>query len=436
MDNAAEALAGAVRGIPRAAFVGLAKNVGKTTALVAAAEALSRSELILGATSAGRDGEEFDAITGERKPRFRLWPGQLVASAADCFAASDDAFEIVERLPFRTRFGAIEIRRVRRAAAVEVVGPSTAKELARTSAALERAGAEIVLLDGAFGRRAFAGARVADGVVLSIGAAAGRTTERVVARALAAAELVRLPASPSGARERTVRGALTDAALDAIAPAEGETLVVEDFASVFLSAAALERLRKDGVALAARRPSRLLAVTTNPTDPSLPGAPGLRAEELFAATVKAFPARRRGGSGRGPGRQRELDFSAPNDRKAPPPGGDGRPLPEPRARGRSRRPGRYGSVHDRRDRAGGRAPSRGGRSGRGRRARTESAGGLGSGRGTTRPGRRGLARQRRRGGRARHHRGRRCASPAPEKPRRSASIPAGARRWRRSSRRG
>lgn len=289
MDNAAEALVGAVRGIQRAAFVGLAKNVGKTTALVAAAEALSRSELIIGATSAGRDGEEFDAITGERKPRFRLWPGQLVASAADCFADSDDAFEIVERLPFRTRFGAIEIRRVRRAAAVEVVGPSTAAELARTSAALERAGAEIVLLDGAFGRRAFAGARVADGVVLSIGAAAGGITARVVARALAAAELVRLAAPASRARQRMVPGALTDAALDAIAPAEGETLVVEDFASVFLSAAALERLRKDGVALAARRPSRLLAVTTNPADPSLPGAPGLRAEELFAATAKAFP---------------------------------------------------------------------------------------------------------------------------------------------------
>lgn len=286
MDNAAEALAAAVRGIQRAAFVGLAKNVGKTTALVAVAEALFRSELVAGATSAGRDGEEFDAITGDPKPRFRLWPGQLVASAAECFAASDDALEIVERLPFRTRFGAIEIRRVRRAVAVEVVGPSTAEELARTSAALESAGARIVLLDGAFGRRAFAGARVADGVVLSIGAAAGGTTGRVVARALAAAELVRLPAPASGTRERTVAGALTDAALDAIAPGQGETLVVDDFASVFLSATALDRLRKDGVALAARRPSRLLAVTTNPT---APGGAILRADELFEAAAKAFP---------------------------------------------------------------------------------------------------------------------------------------------------
>jgi hypothetical protein len=286
LGNAAEALASAVRGVRRAAFVGLAKNVGKTTALVAAAEALARAEVVAGATSAGRDGEEFDAITGEPKPRFHLWPGQLVASAAECFAASEIDSEIVERLPFHTRFGGIEVRRVRRAGAVEVIGPSTADELARTSAALERAGARIVLLDGAFGRRAFAGGRVADGVVLSIGAAAGGTIERILARALAAADLVRLPAPDSGARERTVPGALTDAALDAIAPTRGETLVVEDFASVFLSTRALDRLRRDGVALAARRPSRLLAVTTNPT---APGAVPLRAGELFEATAAAFP---------------------------------------------------------------------------------------------------------------------------------------------------
>ncbi len=289
MDNAAKALAAALSGVQRAAFVGLAKNVGKTTALVAAAEKLFHSDFVAGATSAGRDGEEFDAITGEPKPRFRLWPGQLVASAAACFAASKIASELVERLPFRTRFGAIEVRRVLRAGEVEVVGPSTAEELGETSAALENAGARIVLLDGAFGRRAFAGARVADGVVLSIGAAAGRTTERVVARALAAADLVRLPAPDSGAREFTFSGALTDAALDAIAPAERETLVVDDFASVFLSAGALDRLRAKGIALAARRPSRLLAVTTNPADPTLPGEQGLRAEELFEETTRAFP---------------------------------------------------------------------------------------------------------------------------------------------------
>jgi hypothetical protein len=38
--------------------------------------------------------------------------------------------------------------------------------------------------------------------------------------------------------------------------------------------------------LAVRRPSRLLAVTTNPT---APGAQGFRPEELFEAAATAFP---------------------------------------------------------------------------------------------------------------------------------------------------
>jgi hypothetical protein len=285
--RAAEALGRVLResGAKRIAFLGLAKNVGKTTALVAAAEELARSDRIVGTTSAGRDGEEFDALTGERKPRFRLSPGQLVASAASCFAGSGPASEVVARLPFHTRFGVIEIRRVLRAGDVEVVGPQTASELSQTSAALEEAGAGIVLLDGAFGRRAFAGARVADGVVLAIGAAADASVERVLERARAAAELVRLPAPRAGARRRDISGALTESALADSAVAAGETLVVEDFASVFLPPEARRRLQESGIALAARRPSRLLAVTTNPASPrALP----LAAEALFAAVAEAF----------------------------------------------------------------------------------------------------------------------------------------------------
>ena len=72
----------------RVAFVGLAKNVGKTTALVAVLGELHRAGVAAGATSAGRDGESFDAITGEAKPRFRVFPGQLVASAASTYASA------------------------------------------------------------------------------------------------------------------------------------------------------------------------------------------------------------------------------------------------------------------------------------------------------------------------------------------------------------
>src|SRR6185369_10512908 len=144
-------------GARRIAFLGLAKNVGKTTALLGVLAELARRGVLVGTTSAGRDGEEFDAITGEPKPRYRIAPGQLVASAASTFeAASFPAREVVT-LPFSTRFGPIQIRLADGDGELEVIGPSTASQLARTAAALEAAGAEMLLIDGAVGRRAFAG---------------------------------------------------------------------------------------------------------------------------------------------------------------------------------------------------------------------------------------------------------------------------------------
>ncbi len=53
-----------------------------------------------GATSAGRDGEEFDAITGEPKPRFRVYPGQFIASAESTFGPRPLPSRRVATLPF------------------------------------------------------------------------------------------------------------------------------------------------------------------------------------------------------------------------------------------------------------------------------------------------------------------------------------------------
>ncbi|HSS44637.1 MAG TPA: hypothetical protein VLO07_04780, partial [Thermoanaerobaculia bacterium] len=113
MTSAAALLADRIRnsGARRTAFLGLAKNVGKTTALVAALRELHSSNIVAGTTSVGRDGEDFDAITGEPKPRFRLWPGQVVASADSTFASASFASTLIQELPFLTRFGPIVLRR-------------------------------------------------------------------------------------------------------------------------------------------------------------------------------------------------------------------------------------------------------------------------------------------------------------------------------------
>jgi hypothetical protein len=288
VTEAARALAAVLvrSGARRVAFLGLAKNVGKTTALVAALAELHRSGVPAGVTSAGRDGESFDAITGEPKPRFAVWPGQLAASAASTFAAASFPAAPVASLPFSTRFGSIEVRRAGAAGEIEMIGPSTASQTAAAAAALEAAGARIVLLDGAIGRRAFACARVADGIVLCVGLAAGSTLDAALGAARAAGELLRLSRPSPAASVRRVEGALSGASLAAAPPRAGETLEAEDFASIFLAPEERTRLRESGVLLAVRHPARLLAVTANPTAPARPPADARR---FFEAVAREFP---------------------------------------------------------------------------------------------------------------------------------------------------
>jgi hypothetical protein len=169
---------------------------------------------------------------------------------------------------------------------MEIIGPGTASQMARTAAALEVSGAETLLLDGAVGRRAFACSRVADGIVLSVGMAAGVSLDSVVAAARGAIELIRLGGPTPGAPQRTVEGALNGARLRDAPPRSGEALVAEDFTCIFLSPDERRRLAEHGATLAVRRPARLLAVTVNPT---APGRPPLPAGSFFEAIHRTIP---------------------------------------------------------------------------------------------------------------------------------------------------
>jgi hypothetical protein len=288
LSDAARALADRIvrSGARRVAFLGLAKNSGKTTALVSTLAALHAMGVPAGATSAGRDGEDFDALTGEPKPRFRLRPGQLVASAESTLSSATFPFARLARLPHSTRFGPVVVVRSEAPGELEVMGPSTAMQTAETAAALEAQGARIVFLDGAFGRRAFASARVADGIVLAVGMSAGRSLESVLERARFAVGLIGLVPPPAGRPLRVFDGALTDELLHEKPAQPGEALVARDFASVFLSSEELRRLGKQDVVLAVEHPARLLAVTANP---SAPGRPALPAADFLDALALAFP---------------------------------------------------------------------------------------------------------------------------------------------------
>ncbi len=177
------------------AIVGTAKNVGKTTTLNYLLERLGQvasssrsahpddrrgqearslragSDLPLGLTSVGRDGEEFDAVTDLPKPRISPPVGSLVATARIAARRSGAALAYVAPTPYRTALGDVGIYRVVAPDPVEIAGPVTIDEASGTVALLRRNGARRVLVDGAIDRRASASSRVVTGVILATGMA-------------------------------------------------------------------------------------------------------------------------------------------------------------------------------------------------------------------------------------------------------------------------
>jgi hypothetical protein len=218
----------------RVAFVGLAKNSGKTETLTCALRELHEAGQTVGVTSVGRDGEEYDAIDGRiEKPRIDLAAWSLVATTEPLLRACAQAHELLLRTDMRTSLGRVVVARMLAAGTVEIAGPSAAEDVRRVSDTMLAHGADQVLIDGAVDRRMAASPVVSDGLVMSTGAVLDESAEGVVARTVEAVELVRLPA-------------MRDPLVRAIAEAQPESVLVGEADGSWLSLPA--RLALSGTA--------------------------------------------------------------------------------------------------------------------------------------------------------------------------------------------
>jgi len=178
----------------RVAFVGLAKNTGKTQTLTSVLGELERAGVRVGVTSIGRDGERKDAIDPRiEKPPVRLARDSLVASTEALLRASGVAYERLARTRVRTPLGVVVVARLAEAGAVEVAGPSTGEELREVCDAMIELGASKALIDGSIDRRAASAPAVAGGLVLATGAVLGESVAEVVAATVDAVEVIGLP---------------------------------------------------------------------------------------------------------------------------------------------------------------------------------------------------------------------------------------------------
>jgi hypothetical protein len=177
----------------RLAFVGLAKNTGKTETLNRALREVHEAGHSVGVTSVGHEGEQRDVIDVRiSKPRIALPAGSLVATTEALLRACAVAYETLVQTDFRTPLGRVVVVRMLAAGAVEVAGPTAVEDVRAVADAMLAHGAEQVLIDGAADRRAASSPAVSDGLVMSTGAALHEEIDQVVTRTRDAVDLVRL----------------------------------------------------------------------------------------------------------------------------------------------------------------------------------------------------------------------------------------------------
>jgi hypothetical protein len=188
-------------------IAGTAKNTGKTTATAAILEELRLRGIPISITSIGYDGEDMDTITGLPKPKLRLEPGDIIATADKCIKASTAGLSMIEDTKIVTPLGKIFIAEVKRAGLAVTAGPNKRSDVRVITRLLERIRPGVILVDGALNR--IAPMSETDGIILATGAARTPNIVTLSEETSAFAKIAALPTTPDAV-------AIADRSLDGV----------------------------------------------------------------------------------------------------------------------------------------------------------------------------------------------------------------------------
>src|SRR5260370_16423971 len=179
--------------IQRLSLIGLAKNVGKTTATNHLLRMLLKHGLYeaseLGLTSLGMEGEGVGAMTGLPKPRYVPQAGLLLATTAELLrqAESEGArFQRLQQLPGRTAIGPVVLARIEQPGRVVIAGPTLLRDLRFTLERFSASGAKLSIIDGAINRLGAAAPTITDACILCVGASLAATPALAARRSVEA----------------------------------------------------------------------------------------------------------------------------------------------------------------------------------------------------------------------------------------------------------
>lgn len=219
-------------------IAGTAKNTGKTTTTAAVIGELRRRGIPFYLTSIGYDGENIDNVTGLPKPKLRVEPGDIVATAERCIKASTATFSIIDETKVRTPLGRILVARVESGGLAVTAGPNKSAEVREVANILNRLGPGITLFDGALNR--IAPMVETDGFILATGASRTPDIPRLAQETERIWRIANLPTVPQ-ALAITLRrpGTVTlfDQDLAVLAHWPGASLLSEQHAALTIEAA-------------------------------------------------------------------------------------------------------------------------------------------------------------------------------------------------------
>ena len=297
-------------------IIGLAKNVSKTTTLNYIVRNIG-NQITLGLTSIGRDGEKYDVITELPKPQIYVKKGTYVVTAQQCHEDSKIKFETIKQTGFNTPLGEILILKAISEGYIELAGPSINSHLLRICSDLKDLGCDLILVDGAFDRRAYATPLISDASILSTGASVSRNMKEVIDLTTHTIKLLNLEQEDDLEINRLskvilrkskvsiidksykvnslnvvtaldaaqdisenldddsqyviINGAITDKLLEDLMKFtlkyKGITFIVEDGTKLFLSENTTKKFLKKGGILKVLNPINIIAITINPTSP-------------------------------------------------------------------------------------------------------------------------------------------------------------------------
>ncbi len=318
-------------GCARIAILGLHSRSGARTVLAALVAALHRRQEPFAATSVPRLPAEAEMITADPVTRVAVPAGACIATAASAAEAARECLQLVERTPWESPLGSIDIYRVVQDTEVDLYGPDEWDALDAVIGRLQEISGGRVLVDGGWDRRAFAAPGVTEGIVVVLASGYSATPERSAAAARYHIEALEVPRcaprmetawqgasergattlvdsqarplgvlprgiddpvpffksheSPSVAAVLLPYGLNDDFMIPLVRSTFRCTLVVRDATRIGLAPIYYKAWLKGGGRIEAVRPTRIIAVATNPVNHAGPDADPVEFRALVAGAL-------------------------------------------------------------------------------------------------------------------------------------------------------